>query len=371
LDDASSSYLTCETIPIHALGRGIGSWCYQSGLRPWLEKNLGRFDAVILNGLWQYPGFVLSGLARYPNSPPYYVFPHGMLDPWFQRASGRRIKAIRNWLYWKIVEHKVVHRAEALLFTCAEEMRLARETFRPYQPKRLISVGLGVSEPPPRTQAMQAAFEQSCPGIQGRPYLLFLGRIHPKKGVDLLIQAYAAVYGSRPDSTSPPSRLVMAGPGRETAFGQSMIELAARTCPPGSILWPGMLMGDAKWGALYGAEAFVLASHQENFGIAVVEALSCGTPVLISNQINIWREIEQDKAGFVGDDTFAGAEQVLRRWESRLLEEKIKMKRAAQFSYESRFGVAEAAQNLLTVLEEPAQRRSGQPLTHAPPLEGR
>ena len=122
-----------------------------------------------------------------------------------------------------------------------------------------------------------------------------------------------------------------------------------------------MLTGDAKWGALYGAEAFALTSHQENFGIAVVEALSCGTPVLISNQVNIWREIKEDNAGFVGDDTLSGAEQVLWRWESRLPEDNMKMKRGAQLSYGSRFSVAQAARNLLAVLEEPAKRETCQP----------
>jgi glycosyltransferase involved in cell wall biosynthesis len=357
LDDPNSTYLADETIPIHALGKGIGAWCYHAALRPWLEKNLRSFDAVILNGLWQYPGFRLSRLAGRSDTPPYFVFPHGMLDPWFQRARERRLKAMRNWLYWKLIEHEVIHRAEALLFTCAEEMRLARGTFRPYLPHRQINVGYGVSEPPDRTQAMQVAFEQKCPGLKNRPYLLFLGRIHAKKGVDILIQAYAAVYGSKLDSRNPAPCLVIAGPGMESTFGRQMFELAARTCPAGSVLWPGMLAGDAKWGALYGAEAFALFSHQENFGIAVAEALSCETPVLISNQINIWREIEEDQAGFVGDDTVASAKQMLGRWASLSPEDRSKMQQAARFSYENRFGIGHAALNLLSVLEESAQRR--------------
>jgi glycosyltransferase involved in cell wall biosynthesis len=356
LDDPNSSYLACETLPIQALGPGKGPWCYHSALRPWLKKNLPRFDAVILNGLWQFPGFVLSRLAGCQNAPPYYVFPHGMLDPWFQLARGRRLKAIRNWFYWKLVEQQVIHRAEALLFTSAEEMRLARDTFRPYQPKREINVGFGVSEPLERTPALQLAFEQRCRGLGGRSYLLFLGRIDPKKGVDILIQAFAAVYGSKFDPQKPSTCLVIAGPGMDGKFGRKMFELAHQTCPPGSVLFPGMLMGEAKWGALYGAEACVLLSHQENFGLAVVESLSCGTPVLISNQVNIWREIQQDEAGLVEGDTLSGAEQLLRRWQSRLPEENIKMRRAAQDSYGNRFGIALAAQNLLKVLEEPAAR---------------
>jgi glycosyltransferase involved in cell wall biosynthesis len=113
-----------------------------------------------------------------------------------------------------------------------------------------------------------------------------------------------------------------------------------------------MLTGDAKWGALYGAEAFVLTSHQENFGIAVVEALACGTPVLISNQINIWHEIAQDKAGLVADDTLAGGEQLFQQWASLSPADKVAMKPAAQATYANRFGIVLAAKNLLAAMEE-------------------
>jgi glycosyltransferase involved in cell wall biosynthesis len=356
LDDPNSNYLAHEAIPIHALGTGIGPWSYHPALPGWLKKNLRRFDGIILNGLWQFPGFCLSDLAGHSDIPPYFVFPHGMLDPWFQRAPERRFKAARNWFYWKFVEHNVIQRAEAVLFTCAEEMRLAQGTFQPYQPKRQINVGYGVSDPPERSQALQLAFEEKCPGIKHRPYLLFLGRIHPKKGLDILIQAYAAIYGSKLEASKRAPSLVIAGPGSETDFGKQMFELAASTCPSGSIFWPGMLTGDAKWGALYGAEALVLVSHQENFGIAVAEALSCGTPVLISNQINIWREIEEDNAGFVVDDTLAGSEHLLERWKTLSPVDYTKMKRAAQSSYENRFGIARAALNVVTLLEESVER---------------
>jgi glycosyltransferase involved in cell wall biosynthesis len=358
LDDPQSAYLSEKNLRIHALGKGRGSWSYHPALRPWLDKNLTRFDAVILNGLWQYPGYALSQAAQRVKMPPYFVFPHGMLDPWFQRAPERRRKAIRNWFYWKLIEKNVIRNAAGIFFTCAEEMRLARETFRPYQPKREINVGYGVAQPPEYLPGMGEAFAQKCAGVKGRPYFLFLGRIHPKKGVDLLIEAYAAIYGQRTTGSQPSTisskhpLLVIAGPGQETPYGQQMQRLAADLCPPNSVLWPGMLTGDAKWGALYEAEAFVLISHQENFGIAVVEALACGKPVLISNQINIWREIDGDKAGLVSDDTLEGAEHLFRQWESLPPHVKIEMKRAAKYSYINRFDIALAGQYLPAIIED-------------------
>jgi glycosyltransferase involved in cell wall biosynthesis len=118
-----------------------------------------------------------------------------------------------------------------------------------------------------------------------------------------------------------------------------------------AIFFPGMLTGDAKWGALYGCDAFVLTSHQENFGIAVAEALACGKPVLISNQINIWREIAEDGAGLVTDDTQAGADQLLEKWAGLAPEARAAMGRAAKASYENRFGIVVAAQSLLASIE--------------------
>jgi glycosyltransferase involved in cell wall biosynthesis len=351
-DDPSSDYLAKDIVKIHALGAGLSSWCYSPALQPWLAENLPRFDAVILNGLWQFPGFSLSRISVRPGMPSYFIFPHGMLDPWFQRAKSRRVKALRNWFYWRLIESKVIRGAEALFFTCSEEMRLAQETFSPYEPKRQISVGFGVSEPPIYEDSMTEAFERKCPEVSGRPYFLFLGRIHPKKGLDILIQAYAASYQTNSNIQRKPPCLVIAGPGLETDYGRNMMDLAKKACPDNQVFWPGMLTGNAKWGAVYNTEAFVLTSHQENFGIAVAEALACKTPVLISNKVNIWREIEQDRAGLVEDDTLAGARELFRRWESLSFGDRQTMKNSARFSHTNRFGIAQIAGRLMANINE-------------------
>ncbi|AWM34213.1 glycosyltransferase [Hymenobacter nivis] len=346
LDDPAAPYVAAGPFPLHALGPGRGPWAYSARLGPWLDANLGRFDAVLVHGLWLYISYAARQAWRRqgPGAPPLYVMPHGMLDPYFQRAPGRRLKAARNWAYWKLVEGAVVNEATGVLFTCEEERRLAREPFRPYGPRRELVVGLGVEEPPAFAEAMRTALATALPAATEQPFLLFLSRIHEKKGVDLLVQAYA---GGAAGPAAPP--LVVAGPGLDTPYGQGVAALAAGA-PAGKVVFPGMLAGDGKWGAFYGAAAFVLSSHQENFGIAVVEALACGTPVLISNQINIWREIEAAGAGLVADDTPAGTHGLLARWAALSPAEQQAMGRRARAAFEQYFAMGHAADRLLAAL---------------------
>jgi glycosyltransferase involved in cell wall biosynthesis len=348
LDDPNSDYLPEENFRIHALGQGRGSWNYHPALSPWLEKNLPQFDAVILNGLWQFQGYALWKVAKQPKSPPYYIFPHGMLDPWFQKMSVRPLKTLRNWIFWKLIQHRIIHDAAGLLFTCEEERRLARRPFRPYSPRQEKVVGLGLPEPPEYHAGMKTAFAEKCPGLSEKKYFLFLGRIHPKKGVDLLIKAYAAFCRSTSDSSLP--KLVIAGPGLETPYGQNLQKLASEICPSDSVFWPGMLTGDAKWGAIYDCENFVLPSHQENFGIAVVEALACGKPVLISDQVNIWREIKTDGAALVGENSVAGTTRLFLDWNNLSAEARLKMAAQAKPCFQRFFSIESAGSKLLAAV---------------------
>jgi glycosyltransferase involved in cell wall biosynthesis len=111
-----------------------------------------------------------------------------------------------------------------------------------------------------------------------------------------------------------------------------------------------MLRGDLKWGALRSADAFVLISHQENFGIAVVEALACGTPVLISDQVNIWREIADHHAGLVCADTREDAARALCAWAEMERPARARFAARARDCFSARFHIQQAAKRLLDVL---------------------
>ncbi len=122
--------------PVHALGPPrFGKYAYSAHLEPWLGENAPRFGAVIVHGLWQYPGYAAWRALR-RSATPYFVFTHGMLDPWFKRQYP--LKHLKKWLYWPWAEYRVLRDASAVLFTCEEERLLARESFWLYRAKEAI-----------------------------------------------------------------------------------------------------------------------------------------------------------------------------------------------------------------------------------------
>jgi len=377
LDAPDAAFLANDPFPTHALGPAKGLWSQSDKLIPWFAANFSRFDCVIAHGLWLYPTYAVEkALRQYKKqhsatAPRLYIMPHGMLDPYFQRAAGRKLKALRNWAYWKLIEGRVINNADGVLFTCEAERLLAREPFQPYHPKRDVVVGLGVEEPPAYTPSMREAFLKHCPELEDQHYLLFLSRIHEKKGVDLLLRAYikkadelpkvevsASVSAVANATTALASddelpRLAVAGPGLDSSYGQQMQELAATAKNSQlAVSFPGMLTGLAKWGAFYHCEAFVLPSHQENFGIAVVEALACGKPVLISDQVNIWREIQEGGGGLVAKDSLGGTEELLTQWSKLPQEQKRAMQQQARACFLKSFATGPAANRLLEAIAQ-------------------
>lgn len=303
-DDPANEIFKSFPLKVHALGPGRTHYRYAPRLLLWLRKHARDYDAVIANGLWQYSTYAVWR-ALHDSATPYFLFTHGMLDPWFKHTYP--LKHAKKWLFWPWADYRALRDASAVFFTCEEERRLARQSFWLYRCNEVV-VNYGTSGPTGESALQKTRFLQHYPALQGKRLFLFLSRIHEKKGCDLLIDAFAAVA-----QRDPRLHLVMAGPD-QTGWQKTLSARATRLGITDRITWTGMLSGDMKWGAYRAAEAFVLPSHQENFGIVVAEALACALPVLISNKVNIWREIEADHAGLIADDTLAGATSLFERW---------------------------------------------------------
>jgi glycosyltransferase involved in cell wall biosynthesis len=339
LDSPEARHVSEYPLPVLAIGPSRGKYAYNPRLAGWLRENASAFDAVIVHGLWQYHGLgTWRALRR--SDVPYFVYAHGMLDPWFRSAYP--LKHLKKCLYWPWAEYRLLRDARAVLFTCEEERLQARRSFSLYRVNEAV-VDFGTMAPPGDCGRLREQFLSRYPQLRGRRILLFLGRIHPKKGCDLLIEAFSRLADES-------LHLVIAGPD-QTGWLSRLRSLASLRGISNRTDFPGMLQGDLKWGAFYAADAFVLPSHQENFGVAVAEALGCGVPVLVSSKVNIWREIEADRVGFVGPDTVDGTEQILRKWVSLSDAERDGMRARARASFARRFTAKAMARSLVEVIE--------------------
>jgi glycosyltransferase involved in cell wall biosynthesis len=340
LDDPSQAFLDEYPLTVHAFGPSRGRYCYNNKLVPWLKLHAQDYDAVFVNGIWQYHSFG-AWRALHKLGVPYYVFTHGMLDPWFKQAYP--FKHLKKWLYWPWADYRVLRDARAVLFTSEEERIRARQSFWLYRAEERV-VAYGTSAPPENAAELREQFLAAHSEMRGRRILLFLGRIHEKKGCDLLIRAVASVA-----AIDPRLHLVMAGPD-QSGWAARLKSLAQDLGAADRISWPGMLREEMKWGAFYSAEAFVLPSHQENFGVAVAEALACGLPVLISDKVNIWREVLSRNAGLVAPDTVQGTAQLLREWVSLTLAQRQAMSACARELFLRQFTVDAMASGLFDMV---------------------
>ncbi|MBP2560935.1 glycosyltransferase involved in cell wall biosynthesis [Neorhizobium galegae] len=346
LDKPSTPYAGEFPFPVHACGRWTPRYCYTPELARWIAANAHRFDAAVVHGLWNHAS--VGGWSALRRADlPYVVFAHGMMDPWFRETHP--FKHIAKQAFWLAWQGRVLRDAAAVLFTCEEERCRARGVFRGHgYPERVVA--FGTADPPAGAESQLAAFHRLLPELKDKRFLLFLGRFHAKKGCDLLIEAFAKIAAIEPDLD-----LVMAGPD-QSGLKSKLLAQAAKAGMTDRIHWPGMVAGDAKWGALRAAEALVLPSHQENFGIVVAEAMACATPVLLTDKVNIWRDVKASGGGLVGADTSQGIESLLRSWLALSDDGKSAMRAHARAGFERHFRIETAARDLIAILHSISAR---------------
>lgn len=351
LDSPDAPWLENFPIKVYALGPSYSSYGYCPRLVPWLKAHYHEYALVIVNGIWQYHSFAAWRVLRRA-SIPYFVFTHGMLDPWFKRHYP--LKHLKKWLYWPWAEYRVLRDAMAVLFTCREEKQQARNSFWLYRCNEAV-VSYGTAGWKGDAEVQKQLFLEKFPELEGKRLILFLGRVHEKKGGDLLVSAFHRLLTETPE---PSVQLVMAGPD-ESPYASWLKKLAQALGIGERVTWTGMLEGDLKWGAFQSAEAFILPSHQENFGISVAESLSASLPVLISNKVNIWREIEENHAGLIEADDADGTYALLKRWMALGTPDKEAMRRDARQCFLEHFEIQKAAHSLLKIYDDAVFAKTG------------
>lgn len=324
---------------LFALGPSLGRYSLNFQLIRWLREHAQNYHAVLVDGVWQYHSLAVY-IALANLSIPYYVYTHGMLDPWFKTTY--RLKHLKKLIYWTLIERRVLKSASGVIFTCEEERRQALISFPSLRCRGIIAP-LGVERPVVDDQTI-GEITELWPELRGKRVVLFLGRLHEKKGCDLLLRAFG-----RFARDVPSVHLLIVGPG-QPSYVEKLKQLAVDIDIGGRVTWTGMLRGKRKFGALKLAEVFCLPSHQENFGVVVVEALASGTPVLISDKVNIWREIISDGAGLSFSDTEVGCFEALRHYLELDEGVKAEMSANAENSFRARFQIDAAAATLKKAL---------------------
>jgi len=343
LDPPESPWLSdfpCETL---SLGPVLGGYGFSLGLVRSIRNLSCYFNSVIVEGIWQYHSFATWRALR-SSTIPYFVYTHGMLDPWFKHAYP--LKHLKKSLYWPLADYKLLRDASGVLFTTMAECRSARNSFSRYFAREYV-VGYGASPCPDPSRIDYNTYFNLFPELIGKEIYLFLGRIHPKKGVDILIRAFSQIS---PHNSN--RHLVLAGPV-SSDYRIQLERLACSLAIESRITWTGHLHSNLKWAAYSSSSLFCLPSHQENFGVSVAEALSASLPVAISSSVNIADRVEASGAGFVRSDTVIGTLDALQSFSCLNSDLRLLMCRRAYSLFASEFQWDTVSERLAQLLYEP------------------
>lgn len=274
-----------EAVTYRYFTRQTRFYTFSWPLSRWLAQHVRDYDLVHIHAIFSYAAIPAAFCAkRY--GVPYIVRPLGVLNRW-------GVKNRRPWLKqlsFRFIEHRILTGAAAIHYTSEQEQIEAEELG---VKSRAVIIPNAVDDSLLSSFCPTGRFRAQYPQFADRLIILFLSRLDQKKGLDILFPAFARVKARFSQAL-----LVIAGNG-ETAFIDGLQQEARRLGIDKDIVWAGFLSGEEKRHALADADIFALPSYSENFGIAVVEAMACGLPAVISDQVGIQREIATAEAGIV------------------------------------------------------------------------
>ncbi len=258
-------------------------YLYSAPFTGWMWRHAADYDLIHIHAVFSWCSNIAAYIAH-TLGVPYVVRPLGVLNRWGMEQRRPWLKR----LSFSLIERHVLKNAAFIHYTAEQERIEAAQCG--FEDRPMI-----IPNPVETPDASGVKGELRClyPELQSKRVALFLSRIDRKKGLDLLIPAFAGVLREIPDAA-----LVIAGDG-DPALTESLRESCRSLGIQKSVYWPGFLSGPAKAAALAGADVFVLPSYSENFGIAVIEAMALGVPVILTDQVGICREVAASNAGLV------------------------------------------------------------------------
>lgn len=280
----------CDGVSLKVFPVLSSTLIFSLSMARWLSQACDGFDVVHIHGLYRFVPSFAAIQARRQNKP-YVICVHGALDPFLYKQS-----RFGNWaiplkrLYEHLIDIPNLNHASAIHYTAQEEAD--RAAFLNLKAKPVI-VPNGIDWDRYVNLPVKGSFRDRVGLCQETPLVLFLGRINFKKGLDLLIPAFSQVI-----KAEPRARLAIVGPDNE-GYGQKVRSWCREQGIEDKVSFVDHLGPDEVKQAYVDADVFVLPSYTENFGMTVVEAMASACPVVISDQVNIWREVQADGAGLV------------------------------------------------------------------------
>ena len=266
---------------------GARGWQCSLPMTGALKRTLRIFDIVYIVSIWNYPVACAAHYCR-EYKKPYIISPRGLLYPY---ATGK--KSWKKWPYYQLITKKDLHGAKAIHYTTQDE---AQKCHLPLCLKnRAVVIPHGINLSEFGDLPGKDKLRQRYPVLKDKKVILFLSRINWKKGLDILVKAYS-ILAKEQDSI----HLLIVG-NDDGGYIRKVKRWVKEYGIEQRVTFTGILTGKEKLEAYAASDIFVLPSYSENFGIAVIEAMACGMPVVISNKVGIYREIEENRAGIVVD----------------------------------------------------------------------
>jgi glycosyltransferase involved in cell wall biosynthesis len=340
-DNPVDPWLNDLSFIVHCLDCKSSFYRRLKKLSHFLRVNSQDYDCVIVHGIWNVVDLAVWRALGH-TSTPYIVLLHGILTPWFNQRYP--LKYLKKYLYWVAFQHRILENANAVLSFSDEERLLASQSFWPYNCNDAV-VKYGTAGPP-SDNCLSQMFYEHFPHLVDKKILLFLGRIHYNKGCDILIEAFA-----RLSKEISQVHLVMAGPD-QLGWKDTLVKRANELGVAINITWTGLLVGDMKWAALSSSDVFVLPTHHDNHSVAMIEALACGLPVLITDKLFLWPDIVASGSGLVASDSVDGLFDIFIQWFTMDPEEQALMKQRAVKTYRDNFDAKVAAQSLCLLIKD-------------------